>query len=129
VAAVPWISKLAAAVLRGRLEQEQEQLARQAVQNLERLGPTFVKLGQVLSIRPDVLPLPVMRELAKLQDNIEPFPTHEARALVEAELGRPISEIFSEFSEQPIAAASLAQVRQLWLFREKFVLHRAICLS
>ncbi len=51
-----------------------------------------------------------MRELAKLQDDIKPFPTADARALVEAELGRPISAVFSEFSEEPIAAASLAQV-------------------
>ncbi|KAK9915022.1 hypothetical protein WJX75_003712 [Coccomyxa subellipsoidea] len=107
---VPWISKLATAVIRGRLEQQQEQLAREAVQNLERLGPTFVKLGQVLSIRPDVLPPSVMRELAKLQDDIAPFPTVEARAVIEAELGQPISVLFSEFSEEPIAAASLAQV-------------------
>lgn len=107
---MPWISKLATAVIRGRLEQQQEQLAREAVQNLERLGPTFVKLGQVLSIRPDVLPPPVMRELAKLQDDIAPFPTVEARAVIEAELGQPISVLFSEFSEEPIAAASLAQV-------------------
>ncbi len=108
---MPWISKLATAVIRGRLEQQQEQLAREAVQNLERLGPTFVKLGQVLSIRPDVLPPPVLRELAKLQDDIAPFPTAEARAVIEAELGQPISTLFSEFSEEPIAAASLAQVR------------------
>ena len=107
---MPWISKLATAVIRGRLEQQQEPLAREAVQNLERLGPTFVKLGQVLSIRPDVLPPPVMRELAKLQDDIAPFPTAEARAVIEAELGQPISVLFSEFSEEPIAAASLAQV-------------------
>lgn len=64
----------------------------------------------MLSIRPDVLPPAVMRELAKLQDDIEPFPTEDARRLIEAELGQPISAVFSDFSEEPIAAASLAQV-------------------
>jgi predicted unusual protein kinase regulating ubiquinone biosynthesis (AarF/ABC1/UbiB family) len=65
--------------------------------------------------RPDVLPPPVMAELAKLQDNIAPFDTAEARRMVEAELKRPISEVFSEFSDQPVAAASLAQVLALSL--------------
>lgn len=60
--------------------------------------------------RPDVLPPPVMGELAKLQDNIAPFDTSEARQVVEAELKCRISDVFSEFSEQPVAAASLAQV-------------------
>lgn len=71
----------------------------------------YVKLGQILSIRPDVLPPDVMAELARLQDKIKPFSTAEARAIIEADLGAPIDEIFSEFTEQPIAAASLAQVR------------------
>jgi len=57
-----------------------------------------------------VLPPAVLKELSKLQDNIAPFPTADARALIEAELGQPISVLFSEFSEEPIAAASLAQV-------------------
>ena len=65
---------------------------------------------QVLSIRPDVLPPPVMAELAKLQDGIAPFPTAEARRVLEAELGRRVDDVFSEFAERPIAAASLAQV-------------------
>ena len=63
-------------------------------------------------LRPDVLPPPVMNELAKLQDRIEPFSTAEARAMVEADLGAPIDTLFSEFSEEPIAAASLAQVQR-----------------
>ena len=63
--------------------------------------------------RPDVLPVPVMAELARLQDNITPFNTVAARAVIEADLGQPITAIFSEFSAQPIAAASLAQVGDL----------------
>ncbi|CAK0781480.1 hypothetical protein CVIRNUC_005384 [Coccomyxa viridis] len=107
---IPWLSRLATAVLRGRLEQEQVQLAKDAVRNFERLGATYIKIGQVLSVRPDVLPVPVMQELARLQDNITPFDTTAARAVVETDLGQPIDAIFSEFSERPIAAASLAQV-------------------
>lgn len=65
--AVPWLTSLANAFLRGTLERDQRDIARRAVANLEQLGPTFVKLGQILSIRPDVLPPPIMAELAKLQ--------------------------------------------------------------
>lgn len=109
---VPWLTKLANGFLQGRLGDAAAQaaLARDAVDNLERLGPTFIKLGQIMSIRPDVLPPAVMGELAKLQDKIEPFSTVEARAAVERELGAPIEELFSEFSAEPVAAASLAQV-------------------
>lgn len=71
---------------------------------------SYVKLGQILSIRPDVLPPDVMVELARLQDKIKPFSTDEARAIIEADLGAPVDEIFSEFTAEPIAAASLAQV-------------------
>ncbi|CAE7471114.1 unnamed protein product, partial [Symbiodinium sp. KB8] len=74
------------------------------------LGPTFVKLGQVLSIRPDVLPEKTMKELARLQDNIETFSNEEAKAVIEEELGQSVEELFSSFSKEPIAAASLAQV-------------------
>ena len=73
---------------------------------------SYVKLGQILSIRPDVLPPDVMVELARLQDKIKPFSTVEARAIIEADLGAPVDEIFSEFTAEPIAAASLAQVRE-----------------
>ncbi|DBB04853.1 TPA: hypothetical protein ACH3X3_010141 [Trebouxia sp. C0006] len=106
----PWLTKLAYAVIQGKLEERQDQLAREAVNNMEKLGPTFIKLGQILSIRPDVLPPSVMTELSKLQDNMPTFPTTDARATVERELGQPINAIFSEFSARPVAAASLAQV-------------------
>ncbi|CAM9689764.1 unnamed protein product [Scytosiphon promiscuus] len=77
---------------------------------IEKLGPTFIKLGQALSIRPDVIGPAATDELAKLQDAVPPFPTPIAMELLEQELGRPPSEVFSELSEEPIAAASLAQV-------------------
>ena len=63
--------------------------------------------------RPDVLPPPVMAELAALQDNMPTFPTVEARALIEKELGRTVEEVFSEFGREPVAAASLAQVSSM----------------
>mmetsp|Transcript_97166 Transcript_97166/g.245055 ORF Transcript_97166/g.245055 Transcript_97166/m.245055 type:complete len:865 (-) Transcript_97166:164-2758(-) len=106
----PFITQFFYSLLNNRLWEDEADLARKAVDNLTQLGPTFVKLGQVLSIRPDVLPPVTMRELARLQDNIKPFSTDEARQTVEKELGKPIDELFSFFSSEPIAAASLAQV-------------------
>ncbi len=77
---------------------------------LERLGPIFVKFGQVLSTRRDLLPLDVADELAKLQDRVPPFPATKAVALVERAFRRPVSELFSSFDAEPVASASIAQV-------------------
>ncbi|KAB2024973.1 hypothetical protein ERO13_D06G105800v2 [Gossypium hirsutum] len=77
---------------------------------LIRLGPFYVKLGQALSTRADILPPVYCQELAKLQDQIPPFPTRIAKKSIEMELGIPISEIFADISPEPIAAASLGQV-------------------
>jgi len=79
---------------------------------LEELGPTFVKLGQILSTRRDFVNEGFVAELHKLQDEVKPFPGAEARKVVEEELGRPIDEIFKEFSKEPIASASMAQVHK-----------------
>ena len=106
----PFITRFFYSLLNGRLWEDEASLAAQAVDNMQELGPTFVKLGQVLSIRPDVLPPKTMKELARLQDNIETFSNAEARAVIEKEMGKTVDEMFSEFSENPIAAASLAQV-------------------
>jgi ubiquinone biosynthesis protein len=79
-------------------------------QGLERLGPIFVKFGQVLSTRRDLIPLPIADELAKLQDRVPPFPAATARALVEAAFGSRIEDVFASFDAEPVASASIAQV-------------------
>jgi len=78
---------------------------------LEQLGPSAIKLGQLLATRPDLLGADIARGLETLQDRLPPFPDVEARAIVEAELGRPIDAVFSSFGP-PIAAASIAQVHK-----------------
>ena len=77
---------------------------------LEQLGPIFVKFGQVLSTRRDLIPSDIADELASLQDQVPPFPSDESRALVEGAFGRPIDAIFSSFEREPVASASIAQV-------------------
>jgi len=77
---------------------------------LEELGPTFIKLGQILSTRPDLLPPAYIAELVKLQDAVPPAEWEPVRAQIEAELGAPPEELFTAFEPIPIAAASLAQV-------------------
>jgi ubiquinone biosynthesis protein len=77
---------------------------------LERLGPIFVKFGQVLSTRRDLLPLDVADELAHLQDRVPPFPGDQALAMVEKAFGRRIDEVFDLFDRVPVASASIAQV-------------------
>lgn len=80
--------------------------------DLEDLGPTFVKLGQLLSTRADLLPRPYLRALARLQDDVEPFAFEEVERTVSAELGVRLSKAFSSFEERPLAAASLGQVHR-----------------
>ncbi|HEY8520259.1 MAG TPA: ubiquinone biosynthesis regulatory protein kinase UbiB [Gammaproteobacteria bacterium] len=77
---------------------------------LEELGPIFVKFGQAISVRRDLLPPDIADELAKLQDQVPPFPSAEAVAILERAFGRPLAEVFASFEETPIAAASIAQV-------------------
>ena len=77
---------------------------------LETLGPIFIKFGQALSTRRDLLPADLADELAKLQDRVPPFPVDQARQRIEAALGAPVGELFAEFETEPLGAASLAQV-------------------
>lgn len=94
-------------------ENKEARLAKQAVwlrKSLIDLGPTFIKIGQALGTRADLLPLAYVKELATLQDQVPPFSTAEAYARIEAELGRSLRECFTEIDSEPIASASLGQV-------------------
>jgi ubiquinone biosynthesis protein len=81
----------------------------------EDLGPTFIKFGQVLACRPDMLPLEYSREFLKLTDSVAPFPTLEAKKIIEEDLKAPVAGIFSFFDDVPVAAASIAQVHRATL--------------
>jgi predicted unusual protein kinase regulating ubiquinone biosynthesis (AarF/ABC1/UbiB family) len=94
----------------GKTVQHQSRQAIHLRQVLTRLGPTFIKMGQALSTRPDLLPAVYLQELTKLQDQIPPFPDAIAYQFIEEELGASPHELFAEFSPYPIAAASLGQV-------------------
>ena len=89
---------------------ERHSRARRFRMALEELGPTFVKLGQILSCRPDLIPLEFLTELAKLQDEIPSFPHHQATKLIEEELGHPPEAIFNGMTQEPFASASIGQV-------------------
>lgn len=82
----------------------------QLATDLEAMGPTYVKIGQLLSSRSDLLPEPYLKPLSRLQDSVKPFPFEEVEQIILTELGARISKAFSEFDPKPIAAASLGQV-------------------
>lgn len=86
--------------------------AQELPDDLERLGPTFVKLGQLLSSRADLLPGPYLSALQRLQDRVKPFPFAEVEAIVESELGARLNKAFLSFEHEPLAAASLGQVHR-----------------
>ena len=90
----------------------EESLPDELAADLERLGPTYVKLGQLLSTRADLLPPAFLEALTRLQDKVEPFPFPEIEAIVTAELGVKMSKAFAEFEKTPVAAASLGQVHR-----------------
>nr|WP_230966250.1 AarF/ABC1/UbiB kinase family protein [Nostoc sp. NZL] len=93
-----------------KVEQNKGKRAIQLRELLTRLGPTFIKVGQALSTRPDLIRKDFLEELIKLQDQLPPFDNAIAYQIIETELGRPIHESFSELSPHPVAAASLGQV-------------------
>ena len=95
----------------GREPSEPEQLAK----DLEKLGPTFIKLGQVLSTRADLLPPPYLEALSRLQDDVEPVPLGDVQTTIEEELKVRLSKAFLAFDPQPLASASLGQVHRATL--------------
>jgi predicted unusual protein kinase regulating ubiquinone biosynthesis (AarF/ABC1/UbiB family) len=119
IAALLWKYGRSDLVARMQVDEElaPEQAARDAnitpdqlADDLEAMGPTFVKLGQVLASRPDLLPEPYRKALARLQDKVKPFPYDQVEQIVSTELGVRISKAFSRFDQEPVAAASLGQV-------------------
>lgn len=102
----PWVS-----AIRGKRTEDSEFTPEQRVRRtMERLGPTFAKIGQLLSVRPDLIPPSYATELARLQDEMEPFEFSLAREEIERTFGQPLSDLFAEFDETPAAAASIGQV-------------------
>jgi ubiquinone biosynthesis protein len=104
----PWIT----ALLTKRRAQEDTNLSteQRVRRTMERLGPTFAKIGQLLSVRRDLIPGSFADELARLQDEMEAFPFAEAKAEIEESFGQPLEELYAEFDEVPAAAASIGQV-------------------
>ncbi len=103
---LPWRSK--AALTEGTPSQRGQHLR----ELLDELGPTFVKFGQLLSMRPDVVPPDIIVELRSLQDDVRPFALEDVEVAIERNLGQPIERLFLEFSSRPIAAASIGQVHE-----------------
>jgi aarF domain-containing kinase len=105
-----FITAIASDYMLGNLEKKQEKRGRELAELLSQLGPSFVKLGQALSLRPDLLPKPYLEALSELQDGLAPFDSYTAFEVIEQSLGRPLEDMFSHITPEPVAAASLGQV-------------------
>src|SRR4051812_33454127 len=104
-------------VVDGRRAEETARTARgrHLREMLDELGPTFVKFGQLLSTRPDIVPPDIVAELRALQDDVRPFPFADIEQTIQEDLGQPIARLFTEFEEIPLAAASIGQVHRATL--------------
>ncbi len=106
-------SGLGALVSKKRKEEEQKRTVGERIRlTLQELGPSFVKLGQIVSTRPDIIPADVIKELKKLQDEVPPEPFEKIKPMIESELGATIDDIFVDFDETPLASASIGQVHR-----------------
>jgi predicted unusual protein kinase regulating ubiquinone biosynthesis (AarF/ABC1/UbiB family) len=122
--AVPYLTRVITLVVSGgpeELSKNGGSLAKDARIIFEKLGPTYVKLGQMMSVRPDVLPKEALDQLKILQDSVKPFDTVTAVLQIEKELGNELGAFFTEISEVPVAAASLAQVYKARLITGEYV--------
>lgn len=93
---------------------------------LEDLGPVFIKFGQMLSTRHDLLPPEINQELSKLQDNVPPFPTDQAIEIIEQSFGKPVNAVLQDFNPEPLASASIAQVHTATLFSGEEVIVKVV---
>ena len=114
-----FLSSLALDYVSGKLDSNSELRAQELSVLLTKLGPSFIKIGQSLSIRTDLLSPAYVKGLKTLQDQVPPFSTVEARSIIENELGSSIDDIFVDFPKEPIAAASLGQVYQVKVKRDR----------
>jgi ubiquinone biosynthesis protein len=114
---------LAPAILTGRARSPRGERLRCA---LEELGPIFIKFGQLLSTRPDLVPADICAEIVQLQDNVPPFSPQAFKSIVETELGGNVEDIFAEFEQQPLASASIAQIHSAKLNDGKQVVVKAV---
>jgi len=103
---LPWGSKVTA------VETDRSHRGQHLREMFDELGPTFVKFGQLLSTRPDIVPPDIVVELRKLQDDVTPVPYPQVEQVIELELGLPIEKLFASFDERPMAAASIGQVHR-----------------